>query len=131
VIHELSYDKFNEKKDRLFRLVVRGIINEREVSYAVTSAPVGPTMLREFPEVENYVRINTIGAPTIQYLDKKFTENSFIESDSAFFDIFSIQLISGDKKTVLSQPYNLVISESTANRLFGEDDPMGKMIHVG
>jgi putative ABC transport system permease protein len=131
IFHELSYDQFNEKKDRIFRLVVHGIIGDREVSYAITSAPVGPTMLNEFPEVENYTRINTLNAPTIVYMDKKYTENGFIEADSTFFDLFSIPLLRGNNNTALNTPYSLVISQSTASKIFGNVDPMDKTLKVG
>ncbi len=131
ILHELSYDRFNENKDRLYRLIVHGIIGDRELSYAVTSAPVGPTMLREFPEVESYARINTLYSPTIKYRDQKYTENGFIESDSTFFDLFSIPLLRGDKNKVLNEPNALVISQSTAKKIFGEEDPMGKILQAG
>jgi putative ABC transport system permease protein len=131
IIHELSYDAFNEKGDRIYRLVVHGIIGDRELSYAVTSAPVGPTMLQEFPEVEDFTRINPLNAPTVKYSDRIYTENNFIESDSSFFNIFSIPLIIGNKKTVLSKPHTLVVSKSTAAKLFGTNDPIDKLIKIG
>jgi putative ABC transport system permease protein len=131
ILHEVSYDQFHEKKDRLYRMVVHGIIGDREVSYAVTSAPVGPTVLREFPEVEGFTRINILNAPTIKYQEKKFTEDHFIESDSSFFELFSIPLLRGDKNNVLNTPNALVISQSTAIKLFDQEDPIGKVIQVG
>jgi putative ABC transport system permease protein len=131
IIHELNFDRFNVKKDRIFRLVVEGRIGEREISYGVTAAVVGPTMLKEIPEVEDYTRINALGGPTIKYFDKKYTENNFIESDSSFFNIFSISLLKGNKKNVLHEPYTVVLSRSTAVKLFGNEDPVDKMIQVG
>ena len=89
IMHELGFDQFNDKKDRLFRLVVSGTIGDRELNYAVTSAPVGPTMKREFPEIEDFVRINVLGNPTIKCGDKRFIEYKFLEADSSFFTIFS------------------------------------------
>ena len=131
ILHEKSFDQFHEKKDRIYRLVVTGIIGDRELNYAVTSAPVGPTMLSEFPEVEDFTRINTLDAPRIQYQDKIYAENGFIESDSSFFNIFSIPLVRGNLKTVLAESRTLVLSQSVARRIFGEEDPMDKMLLVG
>jgi len=129
--HELSYDQFNEKKDRIYRLVVHGIIGDRELNYAVAAAPVGPTMFQEFPEVEDFARIISMNSPVIKYAGTKFTENDFIEADSSFFNIFSIPLIRGDRKSVLTRPHTLVISKSTAERIFGKSDPVDKMLKVG
>ncbi len=130
VMHELSYDRFNEKKDRIYRLVVNGIIGDRELSFAVTSSPVGPTMFREFPEVENFTRIFTWKEPVVEYLDKRFIETAFMESDSSFFDLFSVPLIRGNTKTVLNAPHTLVLSASTAKKLFGDDDPIDKLLSI-
>ncbi|HJZ40390.1 MAG TPA: FtsX-like permease family protein [Bacteroidales bacterium] len=131
IIHELSYDQYNEKKDRIFRLVISGIIGEQELNVAITSASVGPTMLREFPEVEDFTRISTPSEPLVEYLGKKYFEKGFIESDSSFFNVFSIPLLRGNKKTVLSEPHTLVISESTAVKLFDKDDPIDKSLLIG
>jgi putative ABC transport system permease protein len=131
IIHELSYDQFNDKRARIFRLVVHGTIGDRELNYAFTSAPMGPTMLQELPEIEDFVRINSLNAPTVKYSDKKYIENSFIESDSSFFNIFSIPLIAGNKKTVLTKPHSLVLSKSTAKKIFGNNDPVDKLLKVG
>ena len=131
IIHELRFDQFNKKKDRIYRLEVSGIIGDRELKYGITSAPVGPVMLKEIPEVEDFVRINAFEEPTIKYLDKKYTERNFIEADSSFFTVFSIELLQGNNKTALTEPHSLVISRTAASKLFGLEDPMGKMIQVG
>jgi putative ABC transport system permease protein len=131
IIHELSYDQFNEKKDRIYRLVEQGKFGNQESKYAITNAPIGPTMLREYPEVEDFTRINTWTEPIMKYLDKSFIEKSFIEADSSFFNIFSIPLLRGNKKTVLNAPHQLVLSESTARKIFGKEDPMNKMLKIG
>jgi putative ABC transport system permease protein len=131
IIHELSYDKYNEKKDRIFRLVISGVIGEQELNVAITSSTVAPTMMKEFPEVEDFTRISTPGESLVEFLGKKYFEKGFIESDSSFFNVFSIPLLRGNKKTVLSEPHTLVISESTAMKLFGKDDPIDKVLLIG
>lgn len=111
IMHELSFDRFNEKKDRIYRLVVNGKIADREVSYAITPAAIGPTLLREFPEVENFARLVPFSESIVKYQEKSFMENYFVLADSSFFDIFSIPLIRGDKHSALNASHKLVLSE--------------------
>jgi len=131
VINELSYDQFHSKKNRIYRVNLHGKIGGQEAHVSSTASPVGPTMLREFPEVEDFTRYNTWGSTVIKYENNNFTESRFVHVDSSFFKIFSIKLLKGDKNTVLNAPYKLVLSESTANKIFGSEDPVGKMLKVG
>jgi putative ABC transport system permease protein len=131
VINELSYDQFHIKKDRIYRVNLHGKIGGQEAHVSSTASPVGPTMLREFPEIEDFTRYNTWGSTVIKYNNQNFTEDRFVHVDSSFFNIFSIDLLKGDKNTVLNTPYTLVLSESTAAKIFGEEDPIGKMVKVG
>ena len=130
IMHELSYDQFNEKKDRIYRLVVHGKVGQRELNYAITSAPLGPTMMREIPEVEDFNRLNLAPQVIVKYQNKNFIENSVFAADSSFFNIFSIPLVKGNKKTVLNASHTLVISESTAKKIFGNEDPIGRQIRL-
>jgi putative ABC transport system permease protein len=131
IMHELSYDQFNKKKDRIYRLNVYGTIGDREINYGITYAPLGPTMLREFPEVEDFSRINVFPETNVKYMDKSFMEKNLIESDSSFFNVFSIPLLRGDNKKVLNASHTLVLSESTAKKMFGKEDPIDKMLTIG
>jgi putative ABC transport system permease protein len=131
IVHELSYDQFHEKKDRIFRIGLHGRISGQEIRGSFSSAPMGPALVREFPEVANYVRLNPWGETIIKIDESFFTEDYFVEVDSTFFDIFSFPLLKGEKSTVLNQPYMVVLSESTAKKMFGNEDPIGKMIKVG
>ena len=88
-------------------------------------------MLKEFPEVENIVRTNNWGETIIRNNEQSFTENAFVEADSSFFDIFTVKLISGENKTALNAPHKLVLSKSTAKKIFGNENPMGKSLKVG
>jgi putative ABC transport system permease protein len=130
IIHELSYDQFNEKRDRIFRLIRSGTTNGKEVNIAFTCPPAGPAILDEIPEAEDYTRIHTMGT-VVKYQDKNFVEDDFIEADSSFFNIFSIPLLRGDKKTALKATHQLVLSESAAKKIFGNADPINKTLQVG
>jgi putative ABC transport system permease protein len=131
VIYELSYDSFNEKSDRIYRVILDGKIGGQEVQVSSTASPIGPTMLQEFPEVEDYTRLNVWGSTILKVEENNFTEDAFMEVDSSFFRIFTIPLLKGNLRTVLDAPYKLALSESTAKKIFGDTDPMDKTIKVG
>ena len=131
VINEASYDKFNVRKDRIFRLVLNGKIGGQEVISAYTAAVIGPTMAREFPEIEDFLRMNGWGPTVIEYNSQTFTEEHMIEADSSFFSFFSIPVIKGDPVNLLNAPRKVVISESTARKIFGDEDPIDKAIRIG
>ena len=131
VINELSYDQFNEKKDRIYRINLHGKISGQEAHVSSTCSPLGPTLLQEFPEVENFTRYNNYGQTVLKFNNRNFSEESFVLVDSSFFNIFSISLLKGDKNSVLNAPYKCVISESSAKKIFGDNEPIGKMIQIG
>jgi putative ABC transport system permease protein len=131
VINEASFDRFNVKKDRIFRLVLNGKLGGQEFIGAYTCAPIGPTMLREYPEVEDYLRMTGRGPTVVEYGDQTFTDDHVIEADSSFFNFFSIPLIKGDPKNVLNAPRRAVLSQSTSKRIFGNEDPIDKAIKIG
>jgi len=131
VINEASYDKFNVKKDRIFRLVLNGKIGGQEITGSYTCAVIGPTMIREYPEVEDFLRMNSRGPTVVEYQAKTFTEDHIVEADSSFFNFFSIPVMKGDKENLLNSPRRAVLSESTAKRIFGDEDPIDKAIKIG
>ncbi len=131
VINEASFDRFNEKKDRIFRIVLNGKMGGQEFIGAYTCSPIGPTMLREFPEIEDYLRLTGRGPTVVEYNDLSFTDDNVLESDSAFFNFFSIPLLKGDPGNVLNAPRRAVLSASTAKRIFGNGDPIDKAIKIG
>jgi len=130
VIHELSYDQYHEKKDRIFRLVLDGKIGEQEVLVSSTASVIGPTMQNDFPEVESFCRKNSHGETIVKKEDNNFIINDFDEVDSSFFAIFSIPLIKGDINNVLNAPNTMVLSESTAKKIFGNEDPVNKTLKI-
>jgi len=131
VINEASYDRYNEKKDRIYRLILNGKIGGQEITGAYTSAIMGPTISREFPEIEDFLRMNSWGPTTIKYENLIFTEDHLIEADSSFFNFFSIPVLKGDINNLLNAPRKLVLSESTARKIFGDENPIDKAIKIG
>ncbi|HKI89059.1 MAG TPA: ABC transporter permease, partial [Draconibacterium sp.] len=130
IIHQLSYDQYNLKKDRMYRLTLDGKIGEQQVNAAYTASVIGPTMATDFPEVESFCRLNVFGETIVKKEDLVFTIKDFAEVDSSFFQIFSIPLVKGNSKKVLTEPNSMVLSESTAKIIFGNEDPIDKMLRI-
>ena len=96
VINEASYDQYNVKKDRIYRTILNGKIGGQEVTTSSSPAIMGPTMVKEFPEIEDFLRMNGSGPTVIEYNKQTFTEDHIIEADSSFFNFFSIPVLNGD-----------------------------------
>jgi putative ABC transport system permease protein len=129
--HELSYDKFQQKGDRIVRVIMEYSFGGSNVTKGnFTSTKVLPSFKRNFPEVEGGVRI-TDPDRVVKSGDKIFNETRFLYADSTFFNVFSFPLISGNANQVLQSPANVVMSASSAKKYFGSIDPVGKTIQVG
>lgn len=128
VRHELSFDKFHAKYDRLYR-VIRAYPENPNIPYKFipsTPAPLSPTMVDEFPEVVSGTRIGDVTG-TLNYKNKAFSETG-IFADEFFLDLFSFEMTKGNRETCLSQPYEMVISEKLAQKFFGSEEPIGKVL---
>jgi putative ABC transport system permease protein len=130
VLQELGYDKFNTKFKRICRLYLIAKIGTSEIEGAWTAPPTAGAFIQEFPEVEDAVRMDNWGEVVVKYEDKSFIERHFMLADSSFFNIFSIPLLQGDPETALNKPYTVVITRETAQKYYGNEDPVGKMIRV-
>jgi putative ABC transport system permease protein len=131
VINESSYDKYNEKKDRIYRAILNGKIGGQEVTIATSAAIMGPTLIKEFPEIEDFLRLTQRGPTVAEYNSQTFTEEHLIEADSSFFNFFSIPVLKGDPANLLNAPHKVVLSESTAKKIFGNENPIDKPIKIG
>jgi putative ABC transport system permease protein len=131
VINEASYDTFNTKKDRIFRVILSGRIGGQEIIGAYTPAIMGSTLVKEIPEVEAFLRMDGHGPTIIEYDKKNFVDDHVVAADSSFFDFFSIDVIKGDRQNLLNAPRKAVLSESTAKRIFGNENPIDKTLKIG
>lgn len=130
VLDELSYDRFNEKSDRTHRVALSGRVGGNDFDIAVSCAPIGFTLVREFPEVEQATRIRNTGFPVIRYEDKVFSEERFWGGDSTFFGVFTTKFIAGTPEDALTKPNTVVLTQSTAQKYFGDENPMGKILNA-
>jgi len=131
VLNEASYDKYNVKRDRIYRTILNGKIGGQEVTIATSPAIMGPTFIKEFPEIEDFLRMTQRGPTVLEYNGQTFTEEDMMEADSSFFNFFSIPVIKGDPKNLLNAPHRIVLSESAASRIFGNENPIDKPIKIG
>lgn len=126
---ELSYDSFHKNNDRLYRLVTDVITPTEVIEAEITSAPMGPNIEADFPEVVSAIRINPISTQ-VDIGDAKYQEDEVVLADSALYDVFSYRLIRGNVKDVLREPFSVVLTESKARKYFGEADPIGKTFQI-
>lgn len=131
VINESGYDKFNIKKDRIYRVILNGKLGEQEIIASSTPAVMGPTLPDEFPEVEDFLRMNDVGPSVVEYEQQFFTDNDILQADSSFFNFFTIPVMKGDPANLLNSPHKVVLSESTALKIFGKTDPVDRLLKIG
>jgi putative ABC transport system permease protein len=129
--NELSYDTAHARAERIYRPVeIQHHPGVGTQHVAVTMAPLGPALETDFPEVASAVRIRPMYGTVCQVGDQGFYENGISLVDSSIFDIFTIPLIEGDPQTVLKEPFSMILSEESANKYFGDENPVGKIITV-
>lgn len=132
VANELTYDRFHDKSDRIYRVWIKGSMPATEMRHAQTAPPMAEALLNDYPEVEEVVRLKQSGGWMVRSGDRKFheTQQEFIFADSSFFDVFSFQLIKGDPKTCLRDPRSIVLTEEYAIKYFGDEDPIGQTLKM-
>jgi putative ABC transport system permease protein len=130
ILHELSYDKFNANANRIVRVTMEysnaGTVNKT----ATTGTKTGPVFKRTFPSIEAYAR-TYITHNVIKYDDKTFDEPHILYADEPFFTIFSFKIIKGNAATALDAPDKIVLTQSTAKKYFGNEDPINKILTTG
>lgn len=130
VINELSFDRFNADYRNIYRVKVVGMMAGSTLNQALTAAPMSEAMIREFPEIEQSVRINRSGAWLVKHGDVRFNEDGVLFADSSFFRVFSYRLLRGDPNQALKNPRSMVLTEEFAAKYFGSEDPMGKTLSL-
>jgi len=128
VQNEISYDRFNINKDRIYSVIQKGIWNNDE-EYGNYTIPyiLTPLMHEIYPEIEEHVRLRTLSSRMIQYEEKTFFEDILL-TEPALFRIFSFDLIKGDIETALEDKYSIILTESIVKKYFGDEDPVGKVL---
>lgn len=130
---ELSFDRYHEGADRIYRVVRNKPTNEDGVylETTVTPAPLGPALVQEFPEVIAATRVIRSPNTAVTYEEKTFLEEEFYWADPDILKVFSLPFLKGDPQTALNDPTSIVLSERAALKYFGSEDPMGKTLTSG
>jgi putative ABC transport system permease protein len=127
---EATYDKYNLKHDRIYRLECEIGIKGNLDKYAVVPIPLGPAFKENIPEVEEFARFAHLGNTLINYNDNEFFEEDLVYADSSVFKVFSYKLLRGNPETCLTEINTAVFTEKLAHKYFGDEDPMGKIIRM-
>ncbi len=124
---ELSYDAFNTKANRIYRIVVDIKTPTEVINAGGPSWAVPPNAKEEFPEIESFVRVSGESL-LVRKGDVKFQEDNALYADSALFQVFDFKLLKGNIKTALKDQMSVVFSETAAKKYFGKEDPVGQTL---
>jgi putative ABC transport system permease protein len=130
VLDEISYDRYHDRAEQIYRVGIDGYINNIAFHGVVTCSPMAQTLVREFPEVEAATRLRNFGFPVFRYEDKVFSEERVFWVDPSFIDVFTVPFIEGDPETALTEPNSIVLTRSMALKYFGREDPMGRSLNA-
>lgn len=131
ILHETSYDRFHTKGERIARTIMEYSFGGGDVTIGNhTSTKVLPAFKRQFPEIEEGVRMYQVER-VMAYEDKMFIEKKIMYADSTFFKVFSMPLEQGNMQTALNGKNKIVLTRSTAKKYFGNSDPVGKTLLMG
>ncbi len=128
VQHELSYDRYHENAERIYRIGLHGVIGATEFNGIYTCSPLAQTLVNDFPEVARATRIFQGGYPVVRYGEKVFSEERFFWADSTLFEVFTIPLLEGEPGVALNKPGTVIISRAMQDKYFGDESGMGKII---
>jgi len=127
---ELSYDRYHEDAERVYRLRVERFSSGGEAEYTSTaSAPMLPAALDDLPQIEAGARLGQ-RTVLVKREELAFYEDRFFYADSTVFDVFTFELLRGDANSALGAPNSLVLTTSSAAKYFGEDDPIDEIDEV-
>jgi putative ABC transport system permease protein len=128
IMNEFSFDNFHKQGKNIYR-VMRGFDHSKP-SVPWLSGPYATALLNDFQgEIKKAVRVMPANA-LVSYRDKAFNEKKLYLADADFFTLFSFPLLRGNPATVLKDPNSVVLTETTAKKYFGNEDPMGKVIEL-
>ncbi|MBN1222012.1 MAG: ABC transporter permease, partial [Candidatus Aminicenantes bacterium] len=127
VQHEMSYDRFHEKRSRIFRIL--NAVDDNGFGASVSYA-LGPELKEKYSGIEESCRVWPWHRSLVRYQDKNFDEFHIYLTDPSFFTMFTFPFVKGNAETALADKNSIVITEETARRYFGAEDPIGKTLYL-
>ncbi|MCE7065681.1 ABC transporter permease [Dyadobacter sp. CY326] len=129
VAEELSYDRFYDKADRIYRVVQEGKWATGSFNLAPTSAPYAAALQNDYPDIDKTVRISTEGGGTITFNEKAIEANDIFFTDASVFEVFNYPMLYGDRLTALKGTQKIVLTKTLAEKLFGDaSKALGKTV---
>jgi putative ABC transport system permease protein len=132
ILNELSFDKFNDNADRIYRVTRSWQSPTGEVSLKLgaVAPPFAPLLKNDFPDIEKVTVLLPSGTSTFKYEDKIFNETQGMFADEHLFDLFNVKVVRGNPKTALSDPFTIMLTPELAKKYFGSEDPINKVIKL-
>ncbi len=128
---ELSFDRFFSNANRLYRVIdAEKYPSGDEPMFSMNPPALAQTLVDSYPEVKNAARLRMVKGQVIQYGEKRFNEDNLAFVDPSFLKMFSISFIEGDCKTALSNTSSIILTQKTAEKYFGNENPIGKTLKI-
>jgi len=128
VFYEKSFDRMHKKN--IYRLdevqKFEGMVQPQNV--ALSMYPMGPTLTADFPEIKNFTRVRQANKLDLTYKEKRIFFPTILYVDSTFLRLFDFEVAKGDRKSLLEKPNSIALTEESAKKLFGNEDPIGKTV---
>jgi putative ABC transport system permease protein len=133
ILHELSYDKYQPNANRVYR-VTRSFNNPETGALSLnlsTIAPAfAPLLQNDFKEIESMTRLLSNGTTTVKYNEKMLNEQNVYFADDKFFDFFHGNVLKGNPRKALADPYSIMMTDEMAKKYFGNEEPMNKVVRI-
>ncbi|MBU8892838.1 MAG: ABC transporter permease [Bacteroidales bacterium] len=130
VFDEVTFDKFHTNIKQIYRVEQGQYYNGEVYHVNVTPYPSGEGWKQEIPEIEDAIRFAYTGNLLLKYEENSFFESGIAAVDSTIFDVFSFPLSLGNQNEALTKPYSMVLTKEIAEKYFGQENPLGKIIRV-
>lgn len=136
VVFELSYDRFHKDTERIYRVANDRYQNGELIRHGTITYPtIGPALKEDYEEVEAYTRVMPWGRNILRVDDKMFVEGTFMNVDHNFLDVFTFDMLAGNRKRCLIDPWTMVLTKKLADKYYGAQtdysNVLGKLIHIG
>ena len=126
VVNELTYDRFHENYENIYRVTMDLEAMGNKLSGPITMAPLAPLLNEEYPDIKHAARMSQENHPIITYDNKLYEQTGLYYADPEFFDIFTVNFLQGDPEICFENPFSLILTQETAQKYFGSENPIGK-----
>ncbi|MGH7601116.1 MAG: ABC transporter permease, partial [bacterium] len=128
---EFSYDRFHRQAEHIYRVITTHRDQHGTNTFPGTPAPMAPALKQEYPNVRQVVRVQSpYGRTLVSHEDHQFYEDRICYADSTLFEVFDFPLVQGDPKTALRHSQSVVLSRAAAQKYFGAENPLGKVLRI-